>query len=210
MPTPRPRLYLLTPRSFDPARLATALDAALSAGDVACLRLRLGDGGETAARQAIKALKPICHAHDVAFLIEDAFALAAAEGLDGVHLSQPGADFRAAREAVGADGVIGAAGGVSRHQGLIAGERGADYVSFGPLSADPGLQTGPLAELELFDWWQSMIELPVVAEGGVTPDVAAELVGMADFIALDPSIWDGDAAAAVAAIDQAIKAAEQA
>lgn len=208
MRTPKPKLYLLTPRQFEPAVFADALAAALAAGDVACVRLRLGDGGEKSAETAIAAIKPVCDRNEVALIVEDAFALAARAGLDGVHLTQPTADIRAAREAVGDDGVVGAWCGASRHQGLVVGERGVDYAAFGPLSGEPAMLTGPLADLDLFEWWQSMIELPVVAEGGVTPEIAASLVGSADFVVLDPTIWDGDAAARVAEMQKAIDAAD--
>ncbi len=209
MPTPKPRLYLVTPRQFEPSAFAAALGPVLEAGDVACLRLRLGDGDEAHARKAIAAIKPVSDSAGVALLIEDAPALAAETGADGVHLTRANTDMRPVRDALGPDGVIGVWCEASQHEGLVAGERGADYVSFGPVAGDPALMTGPLAEKDLFDWWQHMIEIPVVAEGGVTPDIAATLVASADFIVLDASIWDSDPTAAVGAMQSAIGAAAQ-
>jgi thiamine-phosphate pyrophosphorylase len=46
---PRPRLYLVTPSLDDTAAFAPALDAALAAGDVAAVLLRLA-GVDLAAR----------------------------------------------------------------------------------------------------------------------------------------------------------------
>jgi thiamine-phosphate pyrophosphorylase len=43
---PRPRLYLVTPSLDDTAAFAPALDAALAAGDVAAVLLRLADADE--------------------------------------------------------------------------------------------------------------------------------------------------------------------
>ena len=46
-----------------------------------------------------------------------------------------------------------------------------------------------------------MIEVPVVAEGGLTLDLARSLAGAADFLALGPEIWtapEGPAAALAA------------
>ena len=34
-----------------------------------------------------------------------------------------------------------------------------------------------------------MIEVPVVAEGGLTPDLAADLAPVADFLAVGPELW---------------------
>ena len=52
------------------------------------------------------------------------------------------------------------------------------------------MRAGDLAEHALFAWWQDMIELPVVAEGGMTPEHAARLSGVADFVAACRSVWD--------------------
>ena len=92
------------------------------------------------------------------------------------------------RKALGADAIVGAFARASRHEGLTAGEIGADYVSFGPVGAT-GLGDGTTAPLELFEWWSEMIEVPVVAEGGLTPDLAAALAAVADFLALGDEIW---------------------
>ena len=80
---------------------------------------------------------------------------------------------------------------------MMAGELGADYVSFGPLTQS-SLGDGALAPFELFQWWSELIELPVVAEGGLTADLAADLARAADFLALGDEIWthaDGPEAA---------------
>ena len=187
---PRPRLYLSTPPQFDPADFAGTLEQALSAGDVACLRLRLADAGEEALLRAAKALKPVCHRHDVALLVSDYFRMVKPAGLDGVHFEGGHNAQKEAREALGPDAVIGVSCGASRDRGLAAGERGADYVSFGPVAVDQGLRVGDTAERDLFVWWQEMIELPVVAEGGMSPELAESLCGAVDFIAVRRSVCE--------------------
>lgn len=208
---PRPRLYLGAPAPLDPAPFADALAAALDAGDVACLRLTAPEGAsEDALKRAVAALAPVCQARDVALLIADYYRLVPETALDGVHFTSGRGAIREARALLGPDKIIGVGCGASRHQGLTAGELGADYVSFGPVAAPEALRTGALAEPELFAWWQSMIELPVVAEGGMTPEIAGELVGSADFVLADRSVWahpEGPAAGArayAAAIDRGV------
>jgi thiamine-phosphate pyrophosphorylase len=71
---------------------------------------------------------------------------------------------------------------------MTAGEIGADYVAFGPVS-DSSLGDGTLAPLELFEWWSETIEVPLVAEGGLTPDLAEALAPYAEFLALGDEIW---------------------
>ena len=104
----------------------------------------------------------------------------------------------AAAEDLGADLVVsggGAGCGTSRHEGLTAGEAGADYVGFGPVG-DTSLGTGETAPRDLFAWWSEMIELPVVAEGALDPDMVAAFADVADFFALGEEVWQADDPAA--------------
>jgi thiamine-phosphate pyrophosphorylase len=192
-----PGLYLVTPPAFDPTAFADSLAAALDAAPVACVRLAL-DGAEAEIRAAADALQPVCAAREVALVIADHVRLVKPHGLDGVHL--PGAAakaVRAARAEIGAERTVGAWAGASRHWGMTAAEAGADYVALGPVAAG-ALGDGVEASPELFAWWAEVIETPVVAEGGMTPEMARALAGSVDFIAARMSVWghpDGPAAA---------------
>lgn len=183
------RLYLVTPAAFDPTRFAALLEAALEAGGVACVRLDLA-GGETAIRAAAAALKPVCAARDVPLTLAEHPRLAKELNLDGVHLREGGpAAVKAARALLGEDAIVGAWAGASRHRGMVAAEAGADYVSLGPVQAG-ALGDGAEADAELFAWWAEIIETPCVAEGGLTPEIAAALAATADFFAPRSSVWD--------------------
>ncbi|HUS56296.1 MAG TPA: thiamine phosphate synthase [Thermohalobaculum sp.] len=183
------RLYLVTPKDFEPESFAVLAGRALSAHGVACLRLDLGAAPEEKWRVAANHLLPVAHAHDVALVIVDHHRLVTPLGLDGVHLAASRTPVREVRKALGPDRIIGAFAGVSRHIGMTLGEAGADYVAFGPVG-DPGaLGDGSRAGDEIFEWWAEMIEIPVVAEGGATPADAARLAPIADFVAPDPAVW---------------------
>jgi thiamine-phosphate pyrophosphorylase len=191
-----PRLYLITPPAFD-ARLPDRVARLLDGFEIACLRLALAAASEEAVARAADALRPVAHARDVPLVVADHFRLAARLGLDGVHLWDGPRQVRAARVALGKEAIVGAFARASRHDGLTAAEIGADYVSFGPAGAT-GLGDGTVAPLELFAWWSEMIEVPVVAEGGITPELAAALAPVADFLALGDELWsapDGPEAA---------------
>jgi thiamine-phosphate pyrophosphorylase len=112
-----------------------------------------------------------------------------------VHLSDGARSVRAARKALGPDAIVGAFCGASRHDGMSAGEAGADYVSFGPVGAT-ALGSGTRAERELFEWWSEMIELPVVAEGALDALTVASLAPVSDFLAFGEEIWREDDAGA--------------
>lgn len=186
--TSAPRIYLAAPAALSPEDTARAVSDVLGAADIACLRLpTAGRGAETIAA-LVTALRPVAAAADLPLVIDDHFRLAAELGVDGVHLTDGARHVRAARKALGKAAIVGAFAHASRHEGMAAGEAGADYVSFGPVG-DDGLGDGQVAEPDLFAWWAQLIELPVVAEGAVSREAAPALAGVADFIALGEELW---------------------
>ena len=182
-----PELYLITPRQLDAAVFGPVLARIFDQVPVACVRLSL-DSSDVAVLEAVsESLLSVCDAADVPLVISEHYRLARRLGLNGVHLDGT-KNIRAAREAMAIDAIVGSFCGTSRHAGLTAGEIGADYVSFGPLS-DSGLGDDNTADPDLFEWWSQMIEVPVVAEGFVTPEALFRVRGSADFIALGDEIW---------------------
>ncbi len=194
-----PQLYLIAPALITASELGPRLSAVLDAHPVACLRLP-GAGDETELGRIADIARDIAHARDVAVVIEDHVALALRHGLDGVHLTGGARPVRHARKELGADAIVGAFCGGSRHEGMNAGEAGADYVSFGPCGST-ALGLGEPADLEIFQWWSEMIEVPVVAEGALDAALVRRLWTIADFIAIGPEIWSAeDPAAALSAL----------
>ena len=196
----RPQLYLITPPAFEldlfPDRLAAVLDAA----EIACLRLSLATRDEDRIARAADALREVAHARDVALVIDTHLRLVERHGLDGVHLPDGARNIRKARKDLGDDAIVGAFCGASRHEGMGAGEAGADYVAFGPVGDTP-LGDGSHAPDDLFAWWSEMIEVPVVAEGALTVERIATLAPITDFFALGEEIWrEDDAVAALKAL----------
>jgi thiamine-phosphate pyrophosphorylase len=108
-----------------------------------------------------------------------------------VHLTTGAKQVRYARRELGDDAIVGAFSGASRHDGMSAAESGADYVSFGPVGPT-GLGTGEEAPMDLFAWWSEMIEVPIVAEGGLDAVLIGKLAPITDFFAIGPEIWAKD------------------
>ncbi|SPF81301.1 thiamine phosphate synthase [Pseudoprimorskyibacter insulae] len=183
-----PQLYLVTPSSLELSIFPTQLAAVLDAVEVACIRLSLASRDEDLIGRAADALRDVAHARDVALVIDTHVVLAQRHGLDGVHLTDGARSVRLARKELGADAIVGAYCGQSRHDGMNAGEAGADYVSFGPVGMS-ALGAGEKVEDDLFEWWSQMIELPVVAEGGLTPKLITELTPVTDFFGIGDEIW---------------------
>lgn len=203
------RLYLITPPSIDPDAFADDLSAALDAGDVACLQLRLKGVDDDAVRRATERLMPLAHARDVAFIVNDRADLAAELGADGVHIGEDDGLYDEARAAVGDDAIVGVSCYDSRQRAMEAGEAGADYVAFGAFFPTETKAPKTRVTPEILEIWSSMTTVPCVAIGGITVDNCGPLVRAgADFLAVIGGVWghpDGPAAA-VAAFQRAIAA----
>lgn len=215
----RPRLYLITPPQIaDVPAFVDQLRAAIQGGDIASLQIRLkqGDKIDTAATRAVtQAIKRICQAENIALIINDSPQLARALEVDGVHLGLDDMDIPDAREIVGQDMIIGATCKDSRHQAMISGEAGADYVAFGAFYPTQTKQNATPAEPEVLTWCQMFLTLPCAAIGGITVDNAGPLISAgADFLAVSSGVWnhsDGPAAAVAMfnrVIDEAMAASK--
>lgn len=186
----QPQIYLITPPDPDLVAFPDQLARVLDGVDVACLRLSLATREEDRLMRAADALRDVAHRYDVAMVIDTHVVLAERLGLDGVHLIGS-RGVRAARKDLGPDAIVGAFCDASSHDGMTAGEAGADYISFGPVSG-ANLGDGSIAERDLFQWWSQMIELPVVAEGGLSEDTVRALSPVTDFFAIGEEIWGAE------------------
>lgn len=194
-----PQIYLATPSVIDPETFPALLDRVLSSAPVACLRLALAAEDRGTLSRSADICRDVAHRHDVAMVIDDHFRLVGPLGLDGVHLTDGARHVREARKLLGSERIVGAFCGDSRHEGMSAAEIGTDYIAFGPLTDSAGLGDGILAPRSLFEWWSQMIEVPLIAMGGLTPDALETVKDVVDFVALGPEIWgDPDPAAAMA------------
>jgi thiamine-phosphate pyrophosphorylase len=204
------RIYLITPPKLDPAAFADQLAAALDAGDVAAVQLRLKDVDDDAWRRAINALRPVTQARSVAFLLNDRADLVRDTGCDGAHVGQEDMPARDARQRMGADAILGVTCKGSRDLAMQAGDDGADYVAFGAFFPSGTKEVTRFIDPEILQWWSELMELPSCAIGGITAANCAPLVTAgADFLAVVGAVWshpDGPAAG-VRALNAAIAAA---
>ena len=192
MDTPeQPQIYLITPPAIALSTFPDQLARVLDGAEIACIRLALAGNDEDAIARAADACREVAHARDVALVISNHVLLAQRLGLDGVHLDDAARSVRTARKELGADAIVGSYCGASSHDGMTAGEAGADYVAFGPVGTS-SLGDGTLAEQDLFQWWSEMIEVPVVAEGGLTPELIRSLSPCTDFFGIGDEIWSDE------------------
>ena len=187
----RPQITLITPPVLDLDIFPTVLARVMDGVDIACLRLSLASKDPDDIGRAADAARVVAHARDVAIVIENHALFVERHGLDGIHLTDGSRAIRALRKELGADAIVGSFCGISRHEGMSAGEAGADYVAFGPIG-EAGLGLGAQAPRDLFEWWSEMIEVPVIAEGALTRSLVESFAPVTDFFALGPEIWGAE------------------
>lgn len=198
---PAPRLYLVTQSLGETASLGALLATALAAADVAAVLLVLAPADERAMINQVKALAPIVQEKGVALLLDQPVIVARA-GADGAHVAGIDA-LRDAIETLKPDRIVGAGDLRTRHDAMLAGEVGVDYVLFGERDA-AGRRSSFEMVLERVEWWAELFELPCVGFAMTLEEVRPLAAAGADFVAVGSCIWNdsrGVAAAMAAAAD---------
>jgi thiamine-phosphate pyrophosphorylase len=215
---PRPRLYLFTPQLDDTASFAPAVDAAIAAGDVAAVLLRLNDADERSLINRAKAVASVVQRREIALLLDGRPELVGRAAADGAHLTGIEA-LRTALSTLKPDRIAGAGGLHSRHDAMLAGETDADYVMFGEPSRYPYRRAAegqtargrpPLPALEeRLQWWAELFQPPCIGYAAHADEIRPLVQAGADFVALGEWIWrePGGAEKAVAAATQSLAAA---
>ena len=202
-----PRLYLATPAVDDPRPLIASLPALLAGADIAAVLLRLKETDQRGMITRVKQLAPSIQNAGAALLLDGHVELVARAGADGAHLAGIAA-LEEALPSLKPDRIAGVGGLTSRHDSMVAGERGADYVLFGEFAAR-GERPSMEAVAERLSWWAELFE-PPCAGYATTPEEAHEFVlAGADFILVGDTIWADSRgpAAALAEYGQAIREA---
>jgi thiamine-phosphate pyrophosphorylase len=203
-----PRLFLITPPLIEAASFAPLLEAALDAGDVACLLIRTGTQDEGAIKLIVRTLAALAQEKGTACLVEHNSRLAPRAGADGVHINGAGPELAEALAALKPDRIVGVGKLEGRDAAMEAGETGADYLLFG----GPDEAETHEAILERVEWWAGIFNVPCVAYAR-DPALAGELAAAgAEFIALCDGLWEHPEtiASTIAAVGRAIVPAPEA
>ena len=183
-------IYALTSETADTAQLLTQVEAAL-AGGVAAVQYR--DKSDDVARRHEQAseLVALCHRFGVPLIVNDDLRLADLCDADGVHLGRDDGSLREARIILGKDRFIGASCYQSLELAQAAQAMGADYVAFGSFFASPTKPAAPRAGLDLLRDATAVIQVPLVAIGGITLANAPQLLDAgADSLAVLSAVFD--------------------
>ena len=204
------RLYLAKPELEDTAALAASLPPLLAEFDVAALLLRLNAADERTLTTRIKTLAGPVQAAGTALLVDRHANLVARAGADGAHVD----GLQAMEEAASLkpQRILGVGQLHTRHDAMIAGEHGADYLLFGEPDSR-GERPSPEAIFERLQWWAELFEPPCVGYAATLEEAVlfagsgADFIMVADFIWSDPRGPEAALAEAQAAIAERFKQA---
>jgi len=189
-PRPLCGLYAITPERRGPdLTLVAQVEQALQGG---ARLVQYRDKGRDRPRRLREAcaLLELCRDYRVPLIINDDLDLAATLAADGVHLGRDDPPVLEARRRLGPGALIGVSCYDRLHLAQRAQAEGADYVAFGrffPSSSKP--QATP-ADPGLLRHARTLLRLPIVAIGGITPENGGPLVvAGADLLAVIEALF---------------------
>ena len=160
-------IYAITLETADTEQLLMQVEAAL-AGGVAAVQYR--DKSADVARRHAQAseLIALCHQFGVPLIINDDLRLADLCDADGVHLGRDDGTLREARIILGKHKLIGASCYQSLERAQAAQSAGADYVAFGSFFPSRTKPAAERADVALLKQATPLIQIPIIAIGGIT------------------------------------------
>ncbi len=198
------RLALITPPITDVTAFRPLLEAAIGAGAIASVHVRVAAAHD--AQCIIQLLALVVQDKGVAVLIDPPADLreVARWGADGVHVGDPAAT-KDALLALRPDRIVGTGGLRSKDVAMTAGEDGVDYVMFGEPRADG---TVPPADqvIERCQWWAEVFTTPCVGYAASPEMVGALAATGIEFVALGEWVFSGSPDAVAARVRDAAKA----
>jgi len=189
-------LYGITPQWPDVDRLTEAVTRAAQGGMVALQWRRKMLAPEEHLTQA-RTMAALCRRLGVVFIVNDDWRLALAVDADGVHLGRDDGSLTEARQALGAEKILGCSCYDQPDLARRAMQAGVDYVAFGaiyPSSTKPDAVRATFAHIAQGRRMADAHARPrpaVVAIGGITPENAAAVVQAgADNVALIQGLFE--------------------
>ena len=176
----------------DPSALVTGLPALLAGADIAAVLLRLAVTDQRTMMARIKTLAPAIQNAGAALLLDgqsldNHVELVARAGADGAHLTGIAA-LEEALPSLKPDRIAGLGGLATRHDFMLAGELGADYVLFGEPDAG-GQRPSVDAVAERLDWWAELFEPPCIGYAASREEAYEFARAGADFVLVDEAVW---------------------
>jgi thiamine-phosphate pyrophosphorylase len=200
------RLYLASPLVTRADAFLPLLNAALAAGDVASLLLRLAEGADD---ETIRAVAAATQPRDIALLLDGDGERIARCGADGLQLPYDEKRLGAVLKRLHPDYIVGVGGLSTRDDAMRAGEAGADYLLFGDDGAEGAPPPFDLV-LERAAWWAELFETPCVALARRLEEVGPLAASGAEFVMIGDAVWSDPRGPAAAMRDAMARLAVEA
>ena len=184
------QIYLISPPQIELKDFSLKLEKALKTGLVPSFQLRLKNYSPLEIKKFSQEIKKICDDNNCLFLLNDFYEIALEVGASGVHVGIDDKKISQIRQNSPKNFIIGASCYDSKHLAIEAGERGADYISFGAFFATKTKISRGKPSVEILAWASEMLNLPIVAIGGINDQNCVDLVkNGADFLAVISYVW---------------------
>ena len=185
------QIYLISPPEIELNIFSKKLESLLKTGLIPVFQMRLKNLEKGKIVKNAKELKKICQDNNCQFLINDSLEIALEVGASGVHLGKDDGSILQAREKYPKDFIIGDSCYNQRNLAIEAAEQGANYLAFGAFFETKTKEVKYRATTEILDWANEILDLPIVAIGGITSKNCSSLIkSQADFLAVISEIWN--------------------
>lgn len=189
-------LYLVTPNWDDTSRMLQLSEQAMKAAPIAMLQYRHKEAGPVLRHEQASALLALCRRHRVPFIVNDHVDLCTELDADGVHLGGTDAEVAQVRKRLGKGKIIGASCYGDMLRALNAQEASASYVAFGGFYPSRVKKYAVTTSPAILDQARTVIQVPTVVIGGMTPQNAAPLVERgAHMVAAISSVYQAESVA---------------
>ena len=140
------------------------------------LQIREKDLDARTFEQEANALKELCAAYHVPFVVNDSVEIAINIDADGVHVGQSDIKGRDIRAMIGDDKILGISAGTVA-EAVAAEKAGADYIGVGAVFATSTKKNARNLSVDQLKEISDSVSIPVVAIGGINASNIKELSG---------------------------------
>lgn len=169
-----------------------SVKSALLGGDVASVIMQKGALSDTEYVSHVEALLPIIQDAGAAGLVMFDTQLMGRSNADGLFVPS---DIDVLLEMKGRfhpDKIIGFGGAKNKHNSMVAGDVGPDFIFFGKVDGDIKPEAHP-KNIELGNWWSDLVEIPCVVMGGNALESVVEIAKSGvEFVAASKCVFEGD------------------
>ena len=184
------QIYLISPPQIELKDFSLKLEKALKTGLVPAFQLRLKNYSPLEIKNFSQEIKKICDNNNCLFLLNDFYEIALEVRTSGVHVGIDDKKISQIRQNLPKNFIIGASCYDSKHLAMEAGEQGADYISFGAFFETQTKISRGKPSVEILNWASEILNLPIVAIGGINDKNCGELIkNGADFLAVISYVW---------------------